>query len=312
MTDRIATDQWVGPEARTAFQDNLRDAGHVVPTGMPGVVGRGEDFEAVVAGLSRALRARQPDGIRPLRVSFPPVVPQGVFEHTDYVSSFPQLIGSLRIFAGDNAQHAALLAARETGDDWTELLSSSHLMMVSAACHPIYGTLAGQTLTGDLRFDTVGSCFRHEPSPDPARLVSFRMHEQVFVGSPVGALAHRDEWLGRITDLLGTLGLTVRVDVANDPFFGRAGRMLAVGQREETLKFEILVDIFDDEPTAIASGNAHRDHFGENFEITLADGGVAHSSCFGLGLERTTLALLRRHGLKVASWPSGVRGLLEL
>jgi hypothetical protein len=33
------------------------------------------------------------------------------------------------------------------------------------------------------------------------------------------------------------------VDVANDPFFGRGGRVMASSQRELGLKFELLVPI---------------------------------------------------------------------
>jgi hypothetical protein len=33
------------------------------------------------------------------------------------------------------------------------------------------------------------------------------------------------------------------VDVANDPFFGRAGRIMASSQRDQGLKFELLVPI---------------------------------------------------------------------
>ena len=69
-------------------------------------------------------------------------------------------------------------------------------------------------------------------------------------------------------------GATARVDAAArrsastptstspaDPFFGRSGRMLAASQREQALKFEVLVPIAGPEPTAVASFNYHQDHF---------------------------------------------------
>ena len=92
---------------------------------------------------------------------------------------------------------------------------------------------------------------------------------------------------------------------ANDPFFGRVGRILADNQRAETLKYEIVSPIDSlERPNAIGSSNCHLDHFGQPFGIATADGEVAHSCCFGFGLDRITLALLRTHGLDPADWPA--------
>ena len=49
------------------------------------------------------------------------------------------------------------------------------------------------------------------------------------------AQQHRDDWAERGLDLLTSLGLPAAVEVANDPFFGRSGRMLAANQRAEVL-----------------------------------------------------------------------------
>jgi len=300
-----------GTQARVDFTRQLVEAGHQIPLGSSGVVGRSAVFEDVVAGLSRALRQRLEADQTVERMSFPAVVPQSIFEKTDYVTSFPQMIGSVRVFNGDNAAHAQILRARQAEEDWTAQLCSSDLMMLSAACHPLYALVSGQ-LPHPRRFDVIGHCFRHEPSDDPSRMVCFRMHEQVYVGSVQGAVQHRDRWLSETLDLLESLGLRARVDVANDPFFGRAGKLLSTGQRDDALKYEILYDIFDDGPTAIASANAHQSHFGETFGIELPDGTPAHSSCFGLGLERTTLSLFREHGTDPSRWSTSARSILEI
>jgi hypothetical protein len=34
---------------------------------------------------------------------------------------------------------------------------------------------------------------------------------------------------------------------------------------------------------------------------------VAHTACIGFGNQRVALALLRAHGIDLASWPSAVR-----
>jgi seryl-tRNA synthetase len=137
---------------------------------------------------------------------------------------------------------------------------------------------------------------------------AFRMHELVYVGDEAGAREHRDRWLELGSDTLAALGLNIEIVVANDPFFGRAGRILANNQRAETLKYEIVTPIDSAErPTAIASSNCHLDHFGQPFGITSVDGEVAHSSCFGFGLDRIALALLRTYGLEPGDWPPPTR-----
>jgi len=100
-----------------------------------------------------------------------------------------------------------------------------------------------------------------------------------------------------------------KVRPANDPFFGRAGRMLASSQRELELKLELVVPIAGS-PTACASFNYHQDHFGAAFGIRTARGAVAHTSCIGFGLERMALALLWHHGTRPDGWPRPVRELL--
>ena len=156
-------------------------------------------------------------------------------------------------------------------------------------------------------------CFRHEPSIDPARMQLFRMREYVRVGRPEVVQEFRDSWQARGTVLLLSMGLDAHIDAANDPFFGRAGRMLAANQREQALKFELLVPVCSAEkPTACLSFNYHRDHFGHLFGILLPDGAFAHTACVGFGLERITLALFKKHGFTPSAWPAPAREALAL
>jgi seryl-tRNA synthetase len=86
--------------------------------------------------------------------------------------------------------------------------------------------------------------------------------------------------------------------------------MLAVNQREQALKLELLAPIAGPAPTALASFNHHLDHFGATYGIELADGNTAHTACLGFGHERIVLGLLRTHGLDPSRWPDHVRGRL--
>ena len=303
---RPATDNQV------AFRDRMVDSGVLVPMGVDGLLGRARRFVEVFGGLdallTRAVRAEDLELFR-----FPPVVPRALLERTDYVRSFPDLIGSIHSFSGNDADHAALLRIAEDGGDWGASLTSTDVTLLPASCYPLYPMVADEgPLGADGRtFDVLGSCFRNEPSADAARMQQFHQREFVRIGSPEATVAHRDQWLDRSMEMLSGLGLNVTSEVANDPFFGRAGRMLAANQRGAALKFEVLATVGDpDVPTAIASCNCHQDHLGAAFGLELADGSVAHSACIGFGMERVVLALFSAHGTDLGAWPADVRDRL--
>lgn len=294
--------------ARRAFRDGLLAAELLVETGIPGLYGRSGTFEDIVDGIDRVVVAAGP-GKAATRLRFPPVFPRTSFERTDYIASFPHLTGAINTFAGSNAEHAALLAARSRGEAWDGWLEPADTVLVSAACHPAYSRYSGTLPDGGVLLDVYGYCFRHEPAVDPARMQAFRMHEFVRIGTADDTARHRDNWVERGLEVLDSLGLEAEAVPANDPFFGRAGRMLAANQRHENLKTELTVRLYGDldDGTAVVSCNWHRNHFGETFEISTADGDVAHSACVGFGMERIALAMLRTHGFDVERWPAGVR-----
>jgi seryl-tRNA synthetase len=299
--------------AYETYRDELVAAGLLIDSGVPGLFGRNSTFESIVSGLNALVDdAAKPDN--PEHFSFPPLLSRRNYELSDHLRSFPDLMGAVHSFRGGDVEHRALIARHEDGEDWAADLTSTNLMLCPAACYPLYPMLHGHGLPpGGRCFDVVGYCFRHEPSVDPARMQLFRMHEIVFVGEPDDALAFRNRWIDRCLDLLGGLGLDVRAEVANDPFFGRAGKMLKANQVEAHLKYEIVTPICSaQDQTAIASCNSHVDHLTVPFALRLSDGGVAHSACVGFGLERVTLALLKQHGLHVQAWPNSVRTALHL
>ncbi len=300
--------------ARGRFRDELVAAGLLVPMGIDGLYGRGGVFESIVDGIDHAVQRKGAEvyGDRAKVLRFPPVYPREQFEKTDYIASFPDLTGAISTFTGGNAEHRALLADRDAGVPWDGHLSPSGTMLVTAACHPSYATLPSDLPDGGVVMDIYGYCFRHEPAVDPARMQAFRMHEYVVVGTPDQAQKHRDSWVDHGMAVLTELGLDARPEAANDPFFGRVGKMLAANQRDEGLKTELLVRLYGDlhDGTALVSANCHRDHFGESFGLRTADGGVAHSACVGFGMERIALGLLRTHGLNPDSWPAAVRAAM--
>jgi len=308
--DPAATGADASDEPWSAFRQALLDDGVLLATDVDGIYGRSAAYESVADAIDRLVLRVGADQDA-LSVRFPPVMPWSTFQKNGYLESFPDQMGSVHTFRGDERLHAELVHRAESGEDRGELLETTDIVLCPAVCHPLYPTQSGRLPEGGRRVEVYGYCFRHEPSTDPFRMQAFRQHDYVFLGTPDGARDHRDRWIDRGLEVLGGLGLEVEAVIANDPFFGRPGRMLAANQRTEELKYEIVAPVFaSGRPTAISSSNCHLDHFSRPFGIDTADGAVAHTACFGFGVDRITLALLDRHGTDPAAWPDTVRSVL--
>ena len=117
----------------------------------------------------------------------------------------------------------------------------------------------------------------------------------------------------RAQGIADRLGLAYRVEQANDPFFGRGGKLMAMAQIEESLKFELLVPLRSTEqPTACMSFNYHRDHFGATWGLRTEAGETAHTGCVAFGIDRLAVALFWTHGLDLRQWPIPVRDALAI
>lgn len=295
--------------AEATFLDQLFDAGVLIDTGVDGLYARSGAFERIVDGIDRVVSAfGDADGAEVVR--FPPGMNRTVFEKTGYMKNFPNLAGTVHCFCGDDAAHADVIAALEEGGDWARHQQLSEIALTPAACYPLYPIAAkrGPLPANGRLFDILSYCYRHEPSKESTRQQMFRMREFVRMGTPDEVMAFRQLWIERGAEMVSAFGLEGAVDLANDPFFGRAGRMLKNNQRQQNLKFEMLIPVESvEKPTACMSFNYHQDHFGTLWGLQTADGAVAHTACVGFGFERLALALLKVHGLDPRAWPAAVQ-----
>ena len=164
-------------------------------------------------------------------------------------------------------------------------------MLTPAACYPVYPAIAAARAAAAgaaCTIDAGGSyVFRHEPSGDPARLQMFHQREYVRIGDAGARCAH-----GATPGGAG-LGFAARRRPAGagstsppTRSSARGGRLVAASQRDQALKFELLVPIAGARadrrrllqlpPGALRRGVRDR----------AADGAVAHTACLGFGLER--------------------------
>jgi seryl-tRNA synthetase len=305
-----------GTPDQEEFLRDLVGADYLIESGVPGIYGRGGNFERVRLAFDAKVTAAAAEEA-PEHMVFPPLLPRRQMEDVGYLKSFPHLACTIFSFEGDEQQAAEQESRAEAHEDWSEHQRMTDLVLKPAACYPVYPAVAtrGALPPGGVMVDAGGTyVFRHEPSGDPARLQAFHQREIVRIGEPETVVEWRNRWRDRSLELLRSVGLDATTDVASDPFFGRAGRLLARSQRSQELKFEVVVPIAGPEPTAVASFNYHQDHFSSVYGIEMdAEGdATAHTACLGFGLERITLALVRAHGLDQETWPAAVRGELGI
>ena len=258
-------------------------------TAMPAVSLLPATFERVVDSLRAAINALSADTVEP-NLGLP-VIARETIERVGYVKNFPQLLGTVHTFRGDTTAWACLRGEAVPGGRWHRDQQPTDVVLTPAACYHVYPEFENCSLDAPAIRAVESFCFRHEATREMGRLQSFRMLEFVFLGRPSEALAWRDAWLERVADWLRRGGLDVRVDAANDPFFGPGAKLMGNAQRDRQLKWEIVAEVADGIRQAVASGNYHVEHFGETFGIDAA-GAPAHSACMAFGLERLALAVM--------------------
>jgi seryl-tRNA synthetase len=282
------------------------------PTSAAGVYARTALFERVIEGLSGLItRLREPDAEI---FRFPPVMSREQLERSGYLNSFPHLLGSVSCLHGEESDIRTLVEGRDPDRDWVAGLSATDLVLTPAACYPLYPLVAASgsaVPVKGLLFDVASYCFRRERSFEVDRLQAFQMREWVCMGTPEQALDFQTRWRFRAEGLATKLALPYNVAPASDPFFGRAGKLMAMSQLQQSLKFELLIPVHsEDVPTACMSFNYHQDHFGTTWGLVTDAGAVAHTACVAFGLDRLALALFAAHGPDLKNWPAMVRETL--
>lgn len=314
LPDAVPADTSVAGTSYTTptFLQALIEADILIPTGVDGIYGRSGVYEAIAEGMNALVTQAGADQQAEV-LRFPPTTPRKDFEDSEYLKSFPHLAGTVHSFCGNERDHFRLLERLEEGEDWTDQQRTTRVVLTPAACYPIYPVMArrGPLPPEGRVVDVFSYCFRHEPSLEPTRMQMFRMREYVRLGSAGQILAFRQMWIERGQALADQLELRHTLDVANDPFFGRGGKLVADNQRDQKLKFELLIPVNDGAPpTACMSFNYHVDHFSTVWTLRTSDGEKAHTGCAAFGIDRLTLALLREHGLELGQWPKTVRAAL--
>src|SRR6201990_329630 len=184
--------------------------------GTDGVYARTALYEDMIERLAALItRNREP---RTEVMRCPPVMNRAQLEKSGYLKSFPNLLGCVCGLHGTEREIHEAVGRFDKGGDLNTPLSPADLVLSPAACYPVYPIAAarGALPKGGLRFDVAADCFRREPSRHLDRLQSFRMREYVCIGTPDDVASFRERWMARAQGIARDLGLSFRVDHAND------------------------------------------------------------------------------------------------
>ena len=219
------------PRAGGAARRAARAAGLLIETGVPGVYGRGGDFEDVRERVDRA-RHRAGAG----RAARAAALPAGAARATQL-----ETIGYLEIVPAPGRQHLRLrgrprrggraVRARRRHEDWSEFQDDDRPGAHAGRLLPgLPGGRRARAARAGRGHGRRRRLLRLPPRAlgrpgaaadvPPAR---DRAHRRARDRRSVARRVARS----RASSCCGSLGLESQLDVANDPFFGRSGRMLA-------------------------------------------------------------------------------------
>src|SRR5207244_6138646 len=85
------------------YQNQLVDAGLLIPLGVPGLYGRSGVFEGVIEHFER-LVTQAGERFKPEVMRFPPIFARQHYLTVDHIETFPNLMGSVHSFAGKDRE----------------------------------------------------------------------------------------------------------------------------------------------------------------------------------------------------------------
>ena len=121
--------------AYRSYLEELVEARLLIPLGVPGVYGRGGILEGVIEHFERYV-TRMGAERRPEVMRFPPLLARRHYLATDHVQNFPNLMGSVHTFTGDERAHRRMLEEKDRGEDWTEALVPTEVMLLPRCLLP--------------------------------------------------------------------------------------------------------------------------------------------------------------------------------
>jgi seryl-tRNA synthetase len=275
----------------------LRQRGEIWETarGLTGIRGRARELmERIAFSLAELANEETSD-----EWSVPSGISFATLERAEYFASFPQWLTAASHLSDDSSVLEGIANSDSPGSAARSAMQQPDAALSPAVCYHTYERLAGQRVTSPTLMTAESVCWRHEGDrlAPLERGWAFRMREIVCLGTPGEVEEFRQRWMVRSVAFAESLGLTVEIVQATDPFFAPTARGKAALQRIKALKHELTIRFPNGSTMAIASFNNHERFFGESFGISLENASIAASGCVAFGIERWLLAVLAKHGV---------------
>lgn len=263
-------------------------------------------IDAIVRSWARQLRAEEQD--------HPVLWPMDLLQKIHYLNEFPQLaylvtgarddVDSCRRLSELSQQSLNGAIAVEP-----DVVKPFQFALQNAVCDCCYYGLESRNMSSAGIFTTSNKVIRNERKSTErwGRLRCFRVRDIMVVGRREDCEMVLDSVFNSLVELIKAAGIYVRIETANDPFFGDETALKSVFQNSRHLKYEIITKLDESGPDlAIGSINRHQDFFAKAFDIRIHDK-RAMSACVGIGLERFAMALFAHWGTDISAWPDGAR-----
>src|SRR5690349_804286 len=110
-------------------RDRLVEAGVLISMEIDGLYGFSGAFEGVIERFERHVTKRAA-GMQAEVMRFPAIMNRKHYLRMTHIDNFPDLLGSVHSFTGNERDHARMLDKKKRGDDWTTELAPTEVMMV--------------------------------------------------------------------------------------------------------------------------------------------------------------------------------------
>ncbi len=234
---------------------------------------------------------------------YPTLLPITTYKDTNYLRSSPQYAILCKSVIEDMENYKD-----NTNIEHYKLAPALYALSPSACFH-LYEELRNKELKKNTVFTFRQNVFRNEGRfnwNEITRMRDYNVREIVFIGDYEFVNSVRENILHRTKNLVENLGLNYQICVASDPF--TIPKMLKYKkiQIANKLKYEIRLNVSENERVACGSFNLHGYNFSKSFNFSVA-GQDTVSGCIGFGIERWIICFLKQYGCNKNKWPKRVK-----
>lgn len=279
-----------------------------------GQVGMGEPLIWLIDYLDRRLSAISVRQLGASPYRYPTLIPAQALARGGYLAAFPQHVMFVTRLHTDLDEYRRFAADVNAAENLCTVpldgCYTADYCLPPTMCFHTYHQLRNRSIPDCMSFTARGKSFRFESryASTLERLWDFEIRETVFLGDRDFVERGRHSMRDAATDLMESLDLGGRCEVASDLFFAGSETVSSIqAQRLLELKYELRLDVAPGRTIAVGSFNFHDRFFGRNFDIRGAGDEPVFTACTGFGLERLAYAFLCQHGIDEESWPDVVR-----